>query len=55
MNLLVIPGNLKVLEKVWNWVKEKLTTEEISNKLLLGTESEGWLGWHWAVLHGNLN
>jgi hypothetical protein len=33
-------GNLKVLEKLWNWAKVKLTTEEI-NKLLLATDSNG--------------
>ena len=46
-------GNLKVLEKLWEWAKEKLTAKEI-NKLLLATESEGRSAWHWAAQNGNV-
>jgi endo-1,4-beta-D-glucanase Y len=28
-------GRLEILQKVWDWANEKLTTEEIINKLLL--------------------
>ena len=37
--------NVEVLQKVWEWAKEKLTTEEINNKLLLGTEKDGKTAW----------
>jgi len=42
-------GNLKVIEKLWEWAEEKLTTEEIKNKLLLGTDKEGRTGLHIAA------
>jgi hypothetical protein len=32
-------GNLKVLQKIREWANEKLTTEEINNKLLLNTDN----------------
>jgi hypothetical protein len=31
-------GGLEILQKVWEWANEKLTTEEINNKLLLATD-----------------
>jgi ankyrin repeat protein len=42
-------GKLDVLLKVWNWAEEKLTTEELNNKLLLATDKEGWTAWHYAA------
>jgi len=33
-------GNLDIFKKVWEWAEEKLTTEEIKNKLL-DTDIEG--------------
>ena len=33
--------NLENLKKVWEWAKEKLTIEQINNKLLLVTDNEG--------------
>ena len=42
-------GKLEILQKVWEWANEKLTTEGINNKLLLGTDNEGWTVWHWAA------
>jgi len=47
-------GNLEVLQKVWECVKEKQTTEEINNKLLLGTDNEGRTAWHWVTENSNL-
>ena len=52
MNFVVNPGNLKALRKVLIWAKVKLTTGEINNKLLLGTDIEGKKALHWAELHG---
>ena len=31
-------GNSEILQKVWEWAKENLTTEEINDKFLLDTE-----------------
>jgi len=46
-------GKLKVLEKLWEWVKEKLTAEDI-NKLLLAADNVGRTVWHLAAEKGNL-
>jgi hypothetical protein len=32
-------GRLEILQKVWDLANEKLTTEEINNKLLLATHN----------------
>ena len=48
-------GNLDILLKVWDWPQEKVTTEEINNKLLLATDNEGMTAWHWAAREGNLD
>ena len=45
-------GNLKVLEKLWDWAKEKLSAEEI-NKLLLAN-NEGRTAWYLAAKRGNI-
>jgi len=37
---------LEILQKVWEWANEKLTTEEIINKLLLATDK-----WRRTVFH----
>ena len=47
-------GKLEMLQRVWEWANEKLTTEEINNKLLLGTDNEGRTVWHLAAIRGNL-
>jgi len=47
-------GSLEVLKKVWEWAEKNLTSEEVNNKLLLGTDNEGWTGWHWAAKEGIL-
>jgi endo-1,4-beta-D-glucanase Y len=47
-------GNLMILQQVWDWAKENLTTDEINNKLLLGTNCEGMTAWHLTAEWGNL-
>jgi ankyrin repeat protein len=47
-------GNLQVLEKLWEWAKENLTKEEISNHLLLATDNTGKTAWHMAAENGKL-
>ena len=46
-------GNSEILQKLWEWAKENLTTEEINNKLLLMTDEEGKTAWHIAAKRGN--
>jgi len=46
-------SNSEILEKLWEWAKQKLTTEEIKNKLLLGTDQDGKTAWHYADELGN--
>jgi len=47
-------GTFEVLEKVWEWATEKLTTEEINNKLLLAVDHNGRTLWHLAGKWCNL-
>jgi len=42
-------GRLEILQVVWEWVNEKLTTEDISNSLLLATDNEGRTVFHLAA------
>jgi hypothetical protein len=42
-------GTPEMLQKVWEWAKEKLTTEEICNKLFLATDNTGTTVWHMAA------
>jgi chromatin remodeling complex protein RSC6 len=39
-------GYTEALQKLWEYAKENLTTEEINNKLLLDTDNAGWNAWH---------
>jgi len=32
-------SNSEIFEKLWEWAKDKLTTEDINNKMLLGTDN----------------
>jgi hypothetical protein len=41
-------GGLELLQKVWEWANEKLTSEEINNILLLATD-EGRTVFHMAA------
>ena len=45
-------GNSETLQKVWEWVKENQTKEEINKKLLLGTDKNGTTAWHYAAMQG---
>ena len=49
-----IKGNLRILQQVWEWAREKLTTYEINYELLLGIDNKGWTAWHVAAVRGNL-
>jgi hypothetical protein len=41
-------GNLDVLKEIWDLAKERLTTKEIKNEMLLRTDGEGRNAWHIA-------
>jgi len=45
-------GIPEIFEKVWDWAIEKLTTEEINNKLLLAIDCKGRTAWHMAAWCG---
>jgi ankyrin repeat protein len=47
-------GNLEELLGIWEWAEEKLTSEEINNNFLLGTDNEGKTAFHLASVEGNL-
>jgi hypothetical protein len=47
-------GKLQVLQKMWEWAKKKLTTEEISNIMLLETDNLGCTVWQVAANEGKL-
>ena len=47
-------GNQKTLQQIWVWAKANLTTEEITNKLLLASENMGMNAWHSASMWENL-
>jgi endo-1,4-beta-D-glucanase Y len=47
-------NNNKVLDVLWEWGKEELTTEELSNKLLLAKDDkQNKNAWHSAGIMGN--
>jgi hypothetical protein len=37
------------MQKLWDWAKEKLTTEELKNEMLLHINNEGRTAWHLAA------
>jgi hypothetical protein len=45
----IYQNNIHILEKLWEWAKENLTTDEINNKLLLATDDNGRTVWHVAA------
>jgi len=47
-------GKLEILQKACNSAKEELKTEEVYNKLLLGTDNEGRTMWHMVTEKGDL-
>jgi endo-1,4-beta-D-glucanase Y len=48
-----ISVNIEIFRLVWDWAKEKLTTEDFK-KLLLGTDNKGRDTWQIAARWGNL-
>jgi ankyrin repeat protein len=46
-------GNTEVLERLREWGKEQLTTEEFKNKIMLAKDSEGQTAWHLAAKSGH--
>jgi len=48
-------GNLDVMQRLWELAKERLTTEEIKNEMLLRTDGEGRNVWHIAAYWGKLD
>ena len=47
-------GGLELLQKVWEWANEKLTSEELNNILLLATDDEGRNVFHMAAKCGRI-
>ena len=45
---------LEILQKLWEWANENLTTEEINNKLLLVADYGGRQVFHMATDQGRL-
>ena len=43
------------MQKIWEWAKERLTTEEIKSEMLLRTDSEGRNAWLIAAHRGKLD
>jgi hypothetical protein len=39
-------GKLNILQNIWDWAKDSLTTEKIKNNLLLATDSKENTAWH---------
>ena len=48
-------GTLDLLQKIWEWAKENLTTEELNNKLFFATNHEKMTAWHMAAEGGRLD
>jgi len=46
--------NLEMLQNVMNWAEENLTTKEVNNKLILGTDYGGKMAWQYTSRKGNL-
>ena len=45
----------KVLEILWKWAKEELTSEELINMWLLGKDNRKRTAWHLAAQKGNID
>ena len=46
-------GKIEVLDILWEWDKEVLTPEDISNKFLLARDDSERTAWHVAAKKGN--
>jgi hypothetical protein len=47
-------GEIEILQELWEWGKETLTTYELRDKLLLGKENEGKTAWQFATMEGKV-
>jgi len=45
---------IEILQKIWKWAKRNLTTGEINDKLLLGTDDMGRTSWHMAAKNNSI-
>jgi hypothetical protein len=45
-----VAGHLEALHKIWEWAKEKLTREEVNNKMLLVTDNHDKTTWLLAAV-----
>ena len=43
------------MQKIWEWAKGRLTTEEIKNEMVLSTDRIGRNAWHIASYRGNVD
>jgi len=43
------------MREIWELAKERLTTEEIKNEMLFGTDGKGWTAWHNASFRGDVD
>jgi hypothetical protein len=43
------------MQKIWDWAKDKLATEEIKNEMLLRSDNEGSTTWHLTACVGKIN
>ena len=50
-HIVVSQGKLDIMQKIWEWATEKLTTEEMKNEMLLRTDRGRRTVWHLAVSH----
>jgi ankyrin repeat protein len=48
-HLAAYSGEQYVMQKIWDWAEEKLTTEEKRNEMLLRTDNDGRTAWHFAA------
>lgn len=46
-------GHVDVLKKLWAWAKERLTTDELQQKLFLARHLMGKTSWHDAAETNN--
>jgi endo-1,4-beta-D-glucanase Y len=46
-------GNIESLQKIWEWSKAELSTEELNNKFFLAKDDRKMTAWHVAADFGN--
>jgi hypothetical protein len=47
-------GKTEALEKIWEWAKAEMSTEDLNNKLLLAKDDRKQTVWYYASLWDNL-